>query len=126
MPAVCDKVEVLALVDEALAWNLDGPDLPVAAAALEMAERFTPYGRIVAEDLRAQCLTIPADSDTRVGAQATLDEAARRLSMKPLARTAGQRPAAHRAQNLARIVQALLRATEGVDALTETIKEGRQ
>lgn len=126
MPAVCDKVEILALVEEALAWDLDGSVLPVADVALDMAERFSPYGRIVAEDLRAQCLTIPADSDARVGVQATLSEAARRLNLKPLARAVGRRSAAQRAQNLARLVQALLRATGDVVALTATVKEGRR
>ncbi|MFD4114547.1 DUF6415 family natural product biosynthesis protein [Streptomyces niveus] len=125
-PAVCDKAEMLPLIEKALSWDLRGPELPVAEAALDMAERFTPFGRITAEDLRALCLSIPADSHAHVGAQATLTEAARRLNLKPLARTAGQRSAAQRAQNLARLVQALLRATGDVVALTAMVKEGRR
>ncbi|MFE4610859.1 DUF6415 family natural product biosynthesis protein [Streptomyces niveus] len=125
-PAVCDKAEMLPLIEKALSWDLSGPELPVAEAALDMAERFTPFGRNTAEDLRALCLSIPADSHAHVGAQATLTEAARRLNLKPLARTTGQRSAAQRAQNLARLVQALLRATGDVVALTATVKEGRR
>lgn len=126
IPAACDKAEMLPLIDQALSWDLNRPELPVAEAALDTAERLTPFGRIVADDLRALCLTIPADSDAHVAAQATLTEAALGLSLKPLARTAGRRPAAHRAQNLARLIQALLHATEGVVASTATAKEGRR
>ena len=125
-PAVCDKAEILALVDQALSWDLNAPHLPAAEAALDMAERFTPFGRIVAEELRTQCLSIPTDSHAGRLAQATLTEAARRLNLKPLARTAGRRSAAHRAQNLACLVQALLQAAEGVVAFTATVKEGRR
>lgn len=125
-PAVCDKAEMLPLIDQALSWDLNRPELPAAEAALDMAERFTPFGRIVAEDLRALCLSVPADSDAGRVAQAALTDAALRLNLKSLARTAGWRPAAHRAQDLARLVQALLHATEGVVASTATVKEGRR
>ncbi|MET7716309.1 hypothetical protein [Streptomyces sp. NPDC005407] len=113
-PIVPDKVEILALVEAAVPWDLSGPDLPTVQVSLDMAEQFTHYGRIVADDLRTQCLGIPADSAVGRSAQATLSEAARRLNLKPLARTAGQRSAARRAQNLARLVQALNRAIDRV------------
>ncbi|MFD4986464.1 DUF6415 family natural product biosynthesis protein [Streptomyces sp. NPDC058374] len=106
-----DKVEVLPLVEEALGWDLDGAELPSISEALDLASQFTAYGRVVADDLRAQCQSIPSDSDARLGARATLSEANARLYLKPLAVTTTPRNAAARAQNLARMVQALHRAT---------------
>lgn len=113
-PAVPDKAEVLPLVEAALAWDLNGPHLPAVQDALSMAEQFTNHARTIADDLRTRSLGIPADSDAGSGAQATLGEAARRLSLKPLAPSAAPRSAAHRAQNLARLVQALNRAIDHV------------
>ncbi|MBL1285636.1 hypothetical protein JKV81_02070 [Streptomyces sp. For3] len=105
---VPDKVEVLALVEAALSWDVDSPALPTVKNALAMAQQFTDFGRIVADDLEAKLLGLPADFC--IGARATLGEASRRLYLRPLAQTAAPRSAAHRAQNLARLVQALSRA----------------
>ncbi|MGD6751956.1 DUF6415 family natural product biosynthesis protein [Streptomyces sp. BH105] len=106
-----DKVVVLPLVEEALSWDLNSPDLPSVTSALNMARQFTTYGRLIAEDLRAQCRSVPADSDFHLRARATLSEADARLNLKPLAPSTTPRSAAHRAQNLARLVQALNRAS---------------
>ncbi|MGA5441954.1 DUF6082 family protein [Streptomyces griseoincarnatus] len=111
-PAVPDKAAILPLVEMALAWDLNGSDLPSVDVALDMAEEFSRYGRMAVDELRTQCLSIPADSDACLGAQATLAEAAWRLRLKPLARSAALRSATRRAQNLACLVQALNRATE--------------
>ncbi|MEN8656097.1 hypothetical protein ABCR94_37385 [Streptomyces sp. 21So2-11] len=108
--AVPNKVEVLALVEAALSWDVDSPELPAVKDALAMAQQFTDFGRIVAEDLEAQMLSLPADSELCLGGRATLVEASRRLYLRPLAQTAAPRSAAHRAQNLARLVQTLDRA----------------
>ncbi|MEU1273505.1 DUF6415 family natural product biosynthesis protein [Streptomyces sp. NPDC005799] len=113
-PTVPNEAEILLVVEAALQWDLNSTDLPPVDVALDMAEQFTRYGRMVADELRTQCLRIPADSDAGLGAQATLGEAARRLNLKPLARSAAPRSAAHRAQNLARLVQALNRAMDQV------------
>ncbi|MFF8789203.1 DUF6415 family natural product biosynthesis protein [Streptomyces sp. NPDC015125] len=104
--------EVLALVETALSWDLHGAGLPAVEDALSMAEEFTRYGRGIVEDLRTQCLDILADSEAAARAQATLGEASRRLYLQPLAGSASPRSAAQRAQNLARLVQSLLRAIE--------------
>ncbi|MEU1484513.1 DUF6415 family natural product biosynthesis protein [Streptomyces sp. NPDC005752] len=104
-----DKVEILALVEAALAWNLDSTALPAVTDALAMAQRFTDFGRLVADDLEAQVLSLPAGSELGNGARAILGEASRRLYLRPLSQTAAPRPAAHRAQNLARLVQSLSR-----------------
>ncbi|MFD7429700.1 DUF6415 family natural product biosynthesis protein [Streptomyces sp. NPDC059818] len=109
-----DKVEVLPLIEKALSWDLGGADLPAVGAALDIARQLTAYGRVVAEGLHVQCRSIPADSDARLGARATLGEANARLYLKPLAATTTPRNAAARAQNLARMVQALNRATARV------------
>lgn len=113
-PVEDDKAEVLILVATALSWNPNGHDLPAVDVALRMAETFSRYGRDIADELRTQCLSIPADSWAGLGAQATLGEAARRLNLRPLAPTAAPRSAAHRTQNLARLVQALTRAIDQV------------
>ncbi|MEE1797521.1 DUF6415 family natural product biosynthesis protein [Streptomyces sp. JV176] len=105
---VPDKVEILALVESALAWDLNGGILPTGNDALRMAEQFADYGRIVADDLRTLVLSIPADSDVAIRAQATLSEASRRLPLPPPPDT--PRAAGRRAQNLARLVQGLCRA----------------
>ncbi|MFH8466020.1 DUF6415 family natural product biosynthesis protein [Streptomyces sp. NPDC017991] len=109
IPTVPDKVEVLALVEAALSWDIDGPALPAVKDALSLARQFTDYGRIVAADLESQLRSLPADSDLCISAQATLSEASRRLPLKPLVQSASRRSAAHRAQNLARLAQALNR-----------------
>ncbi|MFC8006580.1 MULTISPECIES: hypothetical protein [Streptomyces] len=118
-----DKVEVLPLIEEALSWDLDGADLPAVGMALDLARQFTVYGRVVAEDLHVQYRGVPADSDARLGVRATLSEANARLYLKPLAATTTPRNAAARAQNLARMVQALHRATARVAA--EQVKRSR-
>ncbi|WP_326682028.1 DUF6415 family natural product biosynthesis protein [Streptomyces sp. NBC_01237] len=112
--SVPDKVEVLAIVETALAWDLSGSDLPPADVTLGMVEQLTTYGRVVAIALRTMCLSLPAESEARLGAQATLSEAGRRLYLPP---PEGTRPAAaRRARNVARLVQGLLRATHQVSA----------
>ncbi|MEV0487388.1 hypothetical protein AB0I69_43150 [Streptomyces sp. NPDC050508] len=110
-PVEDDKDEVLALVATALSWDLNGHVLPAVDVALGMAESFSRYGRDIADELRTQCLNISADSWAGLGAQAALGEAARRLNLRRLAPTAAPRSAAHRAQDLARLIQALTRAT---------------
>ncbi|MFI9078771.1 hypothetical protein ACIGW8_20225 [Streptomyces sioyaensis] len=109
-----DADEILALVETALSWDVHGAGLPAVEDALSMAKEFTIYGRGIVEDLRTQCLDILAD-EVAVRAQATLGEASRRLYLRPLAGSASPRSAAQRAQNLARLVQSLLRAVEQVD-----------
>ncbi|WP_158711267.1 DUF6415 family natural product biosynthesis protein [Streptomyces sp. NRRL S-1824] len=108
--AVPDKVEVLALVGRALSWDPASAVFPPADEALELARAFTAYGRIVANDLSAVIAGVPSDSPDVRRAQATLSEAGRRLGLMPLGPTVAPRMAAQRAQNLARLVQALNRA----------------
>lgn len=116
MPALTATVpdRVLALVEVAMAWDLGSSDLPAVEVALDLARQFTHYGRIVAEDLRTQCLGVPADSDIGRRARATRGEADRRFRLKPLAPSAAQRSAAKRAQSHARLLQALNHAMSQV------------
>lgn len=108
--AVPDKIEILALVGRALSWDPASADFPPADEALELAREFTAYGRIVANDLSVAIAGMPSDSPDVHRAQATLSEASRRLGLTPLGPTVASRMAAQRAQNLARLVQALNRA----------------
>lgn len=109
-PALPDKVEILSLVETALSWDLDRVRLPPVEVTLKLAADFTAYGRVVADDLSALVATLPADSQVGRSARATLSEADRRLTLKPLAPSAAPRSAAQRSQNVARLVQALNRA----------------
>ncbi|WP_435244248.1 DUF6415 family natural product biosynthesis protein [Streptomyces sioyaensis] len=106
---VADKVETLSLVETVLSWDLNRGSLPETDVSLKLVKEFTDYGRVLEGDLATVCRRLPADSDLRCGAQATLSEAARRFHMPPPGGSA--RGAAHRAQNLARLIQALLRGT---------------
>ncbi|MFJ9889509.1 DUF6415 family natural product biosynthesis protein [Streptomyces sp. NPDC091287] len=108
-PAVPDKVEILALVGAALSWDVDSTARPAVKDALDMARQFTDYGRIVADDLETQILSLPADSDLYIRSQATLGEVSRRLHLRPPVQSASPQSAGKRAQNLARLVQALNR-----------------
>ncbi|MFF4543643.1 DUF6415 family natural product biosynthesis protein [Streptomyces sp. NPDC001406] len=108
-PSVPDKVEVLANVETVLAWDVKGLERPSLQDATGMVEQFTEFGRTVAEDLRTQCLGIPADSEAGRSAQTILGEADRRLYASP-PNPLSQQAATHRAQNLARLVKGLLRA----------------
>ncbi|MFG3136589.1 DUF6415 family natural product biosynthesis protein [Streptomyces sp. NPDC048211] len=111
---VPERVDVLALVGRALSWGPASADFPTVEEALELAKGFTTYGRIVADDLSIVIAGIPSDSPVGRRAQATLDEASRRLTLKPLGLTVAPRSAAHRAQNLARLVQALSRVADHI------------
>ncbi|MFF5567693.1 DUF6415 family natural product biosynthesis protein [Streptomyces sp. NPDC012623] len=107
-PAVPDEVEILAKVDMTLARNLEGPDLPAVDISLAEVEQFIAYGRTLADELRTLVLSISADSDAWISAQATLSESVRRLHLAPPPGT--PHAAARRAQNLARLVKGLLRS----------------
>lgn len=107
-PVVPDKAEILTLVETALSWDMNR-GLPKGDISLELVKEFTAYGRVLEGDLATVCRRLPADSELRCGAQATLSEAARRLYMPPPG--SSECGAAHRARNLTRLIQALLRST---------------
>lgn len=98
-----DKVVILVLLDDVLGWDLDSGDLPDVGTSLSLVEKFTAYGQVLVDDLR-RTTTAPG----------VLGEADRRLTAPPPAAT--PRAAASRAQNLARLIQALHRVTEQVQA----------
>ncbi|WP_327352753.1 DUF6415 family natural product biosynthesis protein [Streptomyces sp. NBC_01304] len=112
-PTVPDKVEVLANVNTVLDWDLSSPDVPSAADSVAVVEQFTAYSQVLAKDLRTLCLSILADSEVGVRARSILGETSGRLSA-PLPSPLTDRYAARRAQNLARLIQGLLRATAQV------------
>lgn len=107
---VPDKVEVLANVNTVLDWDLNAPDFPSVEDTETLVEQFTEYGRVLAEDLRTLCLSIMADSEAGISAHSILGEADGRLEA-PLPSPLAPRHAARRAQNLARLIRGLLRAT---------------
>ncbi|WP_371792989.1 DUF6415 family natural product biosynthesis protein [Streptomyces sp. NBC_01471] len=108
--AIPDKVQILALVKTSLCWNLNSSDdLPALAVSLDVLEQCTSYGQALEGDLRERCDGLPVQSAAYRRAQETLGEAGRRLHGPAPARTAFA--AARRAQNVARLVQTLLRVT---------------
>ncbi|QHC26374.1 DUF6415 family natural product biosynthesis protein [Streptomyces sp. GS7] len=98
----------MTLVERALAWDPENLTTPDLDTVLDMIEHFSQYGRVVANELRVLCRSLPVGSAVAVRARATLGEADRRLN---LPRSIANRQARHRAQNLARLLKALHRAT---------------
>ncbi|MFJ2217654.1 DUF6415 family natural product biosynthesis protein [Streptomyces sp. NPDC101062] len=103
-----DRAEILATTDVVLNWSPKDPGLPAVDAVQSVVEQLTEYGRSIAGQLPTQILSIPADSGAGISARAALGEASGRLNLPPPAGTLYA--AVHRAQNLARLVQALCRA----------------
>lgn len=95
-------------VGRVLAWDVRGPGLPDLDQRQRIVELLATYGRVVADDLRTQCLNVSANSDAGVAAQAALGEASRRLYLPPPHPT--QQAMALRAQNLARLTRTLTHA----------------
>ncbi|MFD9714436.1 DUF6415 family natural product biosynthesis protein [Streptomyces sp. NPDC060006] len=108
-----DRDPHLALVAAVLAW---GPN-PVGLRAADCAQislQLTGHARCVASDVRRRYERLPKNSELRPLTQAILRESVRRLSV-PSASTA-----AH-AQNRARLVRALYRALDRLDAARPTV-----
>ncbi|WP_141753625.1 DUF6415 family natural product biosynthesis protein [Streptomyces agglomeratus] len=99
-----DKVEIMALMDSVLGWDLSSrdrkqpPPETVEAALKQLAQHAVSLGR----DLDAHIRALPRGDDVRRPAAVTLEEASRRLQA-----TARSQGGALRAHNLARLVQAL-------------------
>lgn len=89
---------ITSLIDAILSWDPASRTLPHPDVAVDAINQLTSYGQILTDSLRAQTSTLPI-----------VGEADRRLNAAPSAGTA--QAAATRAQNLARLVQALLNAT---------------
>ncbi|WP_232793456.1 MULTISPECIES: DUF6415 family natural product biosynthesis protein [unclassified Streptomyces] len=104
----------MADLDTVLAWDLTNPALPPKDVALNMLDELASHGRIIARDLTALSLSLLSHSEAGITAQATLGEASRRLNLSPPAGT--PRATAGRAQNVARLLRALLRAVAAVRA----------
>ncbi|MGW1295873.1 DUF6415 family natural product biosynthesis protein [Streptomyces sp. NPDC002533] len=91
-----------------LAWSTSeekGPSLDEADSTLAL---LTTYGKDLRDAVTAVCHRLPAGSAAAAGVQATLGEANRRLDHPLPART--RDVVVRRAQNLARLLEALARA----------------
>ncbi|MFB7484493.1 restriction endonuclease [Streptomyces anulatus] len=103
-----DRDPHLALVAAVLAW---GP-APVGVRAADRAQiglQLTGHARCAAADVRHRFEALPADSELRPLAKAVLRESANRLSTGPATTVA-------RIQNRARLIRALYRALDRLDA----------
>ncbi|WP_275466865.1 DUF6415 family natural product biosynthesis protein [Streptomyces noursei] len=101
-----DKVEIVVALAAVVGWEQQtAPDPETARAAVTLLDA---HGRQAASDLRALSHQIPTESHLAVSLKATLGEASRRLGL-PLP---SDEQAVSRAQGLARLVEALHRATD--------------
>ncbi|WP_228925468.1 restriction endonuclease [Streptomyces sp. DH7] len=103
-----DRDPHLALVAAVLAW---GPN-PAGVRAADCAQiglQLTGHAQCVAADVRHRFEALPADSELRPLTKAVLRESANRLSTGPATTVA-------RVQNRARLIQALYRALDRLDA----------
>ncbi|MFB7085737.1 DUF6415 family natural product biosynthesis protein [Streptomyces sp. NPDC056296] len=103
-----DDVDIAADVTTVLAWEATDGEFPGVDSVLALVERFTVHGRRLADELEIACKKLPETENARIGADATLSEAPRRLYLRPPAAT--KSAAGHRAQNIARLVHSLLEA----------------
>ncbi|MFD8715273.1 restriction endonuclease [Streptomyces anulatus] len=103
-----DRDPHLALVAAVLAW---GPN-PAGVRAADRAQiglQLTGHARCAAADVRHRFEALPADSELRPLTKAVLRESANRLSTGPDTTVA-------RIQNRARLIRALYRALDRLDA----------
>lgn len=106
-PSCMEEARALSAI--VLGWAQDG-ELPHLEEAENAVVRFTAYGMDLRAAVIAVCRSLPRDSDRYASTEATLGEADRRLNLPPPAKDATA--ATSRAQNLARLVQALIAAVE--------------
>lgn len=102
--------EARALVAEVQAWGNNGSELPATGEMTTATDRLNSYGADLRDAVNALCVDLSTESEPYRNAQAILGEASRRLGQPPLG--AGIEAVVRRAQNLARLVDGLLRALE--------------
>ncbi|MFC8125397.1 DUF6415 family natural product biosynthesis protein [Streptomyces sp. NPDC057302] len=108
-----ETTQLRQLVEQTLAWDLRSPeDVPEVDHTLGVIEGIREQASLLSDVLQAAVERMPQDSDVCRRVQATLSEARGRL-------TYGAPPERHRAaaraQNLARLGQALLQAVHLVE-----------
>ncbi|MFE3144319.1 DUF6415 family natural product biosynthesis protein [Streptomyces scopuliridis] len=108
-----DRGPHLALAAAVLAWGTAPAGLRAADCA-QISLLLTGHARCVASDVRRRFETLPQDSELRPVTEAVLRESVRRLSVP------SQSTVAH-ARNRARLVKALYRALDQLDAVQPTM-----
>ncbi|MFJ5734722.1 DUF6415 family natural product biosynthesis protein [Streptomyces microflavus] len=101
------RAEARASAAEVLLWGTGGHQPPAVDAAVSAMNRLNSYGADLRDALNARCSEMPTGSGPYRSAEAILGEASRRLGQPPLG---GKDAVVRRAQNLARLVDGLLRA----------------
>ncbi|MEU8560570.1 DUF6415 family natural product biosynthesis protein [Streptomyces cyaneofuscatus] len=106
------------LTKKVLAWSTSEGNAPTLDEADSALALLTTYAKETRDTVTMACHRLPADSAVADRVQATLGEASRRLDHPLPARTC--EAVVGRAQNIARLLEALLRAAvttehEGVD-----------
>ncbi|MFE2498794.1 DUF6415 family natural product biosynthesis protein [Streptomyces scopuliridis] len=108
-----DRGPHLALAGAVLAWGTAPAGLRAADCA-QISLLLTGHARCVASDVRRRFETLPQDSELRLVTEAVLRESVRRLSVP------SQNTVAH-ARNRARLVKALYRLIDQLDAVRPTV-----
>ncbi|PJN32294.1 hypothetical protein CG747_43210 [Streptomyces sp. CB02959] len=121
-PPTSTRVEFLSLVEAVLAWEPQGPGVPDRDTVRDAVDQFTAHGRDLAAQLRALLGSCPTSSPQVACARATLREADWRLPLPP---PLALPQAVLRAQNLGRLIEALHRAADLIQA-EQTGATGRQ
>ncbi|MFF5719275.1 DUF6415 family natural product biosynthesis protein [Streptomyces buecherae] len=106
------RADVTRQIEAVLARKTTGPDLPPQIATTNVIKNLTTYGLDVVTELETLCGDLPADSRAAGTALYTLAEAERRLHLPPPGPT--PQAAMKRAQNLARLINALHGAIDSV------------
>jgi uncharacterized protein DUF6415 len=105
-----DREPYMSLVKAVLAWTDPGDALQPRDYE-QIALQLTGHARAVAADVRRRCDELPGDSETRALTDVVLAEAGRRLGTPSKATAAC-------AQNRARVVRALYRGLDRLEAVS--------
>ncbi|MGW0538041.1 hypothetical protein [Streptomyces sp. NPDC003032] len=108
--SVEEKLRLLA--GKALHWDLRTEDLPQTEHSLAVIQFLRQKMPALLTGIRYDLARLPQGAPLRPRVHATLAEADRRLLAAPV--VGGRRPAALRAQNLARLAEAIVRAAVAV------------
>lgn len=117
--ALC--AEARALAAKVLLWGTEGHELPSTDEATSAMNRLNSDGADLCDAVNARCRELPTGSGPYRRAQVILGEASRRLGRPPLGAKADA--VVRRAQNLARLVDGLLRA---LDTEADTAARSRE
>lgn len=120
--AWAERADALRRIEKVLAWDVKSDQLPNCQETASVIKQLVTYGLGATEELRDLCRSFPADSPVYRVARYTLNEADRRLHLPPPRLT--PQAMMQRAQNVARLIRALLAAIDQVTSVLATTERG--